>query len=106
MKYMKNRLATLILMIFVFFTLGVGQIWAWSWTAGTVYFDDVNAWGAIYFRVGTTSNCSAYSMTKVDNTLGLYKCTQTWSDYTVYAITNNCKNRRLLCNYKIHVKHR
>ena len=90
MKYMKNRLVTLILMIFVFFTLGVGQIWAWSWTAGTVYFDDVNAWGAIYFRVGTTSNCSAYSMTKVDNTLGLYKCTQTWSDYTVYAITNNC----------------
>ena len=79
-----------LLTLIAILTLGVGQMWGYSWTSGTVYFDDTEAWGTLYFRVGTTGNNSAYSMSKVSNTLGLYRCTQTWNDYTAYSIANNC----------------
>lgn len=79
-------------LLFLLTTLGVGQMWGYDWTSGKViYFDNTEAWSKCYLRVGHTTWNSAYQMTKVSNTLGLYKYTiPSWGGYAAYAIANNC----------------
>lgn len=67
------------------------QVWAYDWTSGKViYFDNTEAWSKCYLRVGHDTYSSAYQMTKVSNTLGLYKYTiPSWGGYAAYSIANN-----------------
>ncbi len=84
-----RRIITLLTLLL---TLNVGQMWGYDWTSGKViYFDNTEAWSSCHLRVGHTTYNDQYDMTKVPNTLGLYKYTiPSWGGYAAYAIANNC----------------
>lgn len=97
-EHKKNEIITRLLpgsnlwSILFLLLFGVGNVWAYDFTEGKViYFDNKEAWTKCYLRVGHTTHNSAYLMTKVDNTLGLYKYTiPSWGGYAAYSVANNC----------------
>ena len=86
-----EKLKMLLLAIGLLVTSLTTQMWAYDWTANKViYFDNTEAWANCYLRVGHTTYSSAYQMTQVPNTLGLYKYKiPSWGGYAAYSIANN-----------------
>lgn len=73
--------------------VGLVSTSALDFTSGkTIYFDNSwTNWSSVYLRVGTTSNNSAYLMTKVSGTDNIYSYTiPGLNGYEAFAIANNC----------------
>ena len=74
------------------FTIGVGQMWAWNFTQGTVvYFDNTETqWSNIYLRVGHSTWNTAHQLSKVSGTQNLYKLSiPSWGGYEAFSFANS-----------------